>query len=170
VGVIVPHGVLFRGGNEGKIRRALIEENLLDAVIGLPENLFFGTQIPAAILIFDRRREAGGSRAGESEVLFVNASFDFSTNKTQNCLDPGHISKIVDTFQARRAEPKYSALATREQLRSNDHNLNIPRYVDSYDEDGPIDISQLRSEIASLERELATVRDSLDARLRELGI
>lgn len=170
VGVIVPHGVLFRGGNEGKIRRALIEENLLDAVIGLPENLFFGTQIPAAILVFDRRREAGGPRADTTDVLFVNGSLDFATNKTQNALGAEHINRIVETFRTRRSEAKYSAIVTRDQLRINDHNLNIPRYVDMYDEEAVADISEVRSEIETLEHELVAVRERLDARLRELGL
>src|SRR5690606_28659587 len=108
VGVIVPHGVLFRGGAEGKIRQKLIEENVLDAVIGLPENLFFGTGIPAAILIFDRSREAGGENSEREDIMFIDASRDYQPGKNQNYLRESDIETISDVYHAREELAKYS--------------------------------------------------------------
>jgi type I restriction enzyme M protein len=168
VGVIVPHGVLFRGGSEGKIRRQLIEENLIDAVVGLPENLFFGTGIPTAVLIFDRSRERGGSRSSQRSVLFIDASTDFVANKNQNVLSEENITRIVDTFVSRRAEPRYSSLATVDEIRDNDFNLNISRYVERMDESDVADIPSLREEIEHLEGELEVIRRDLNKKLAEL--
>jgi type I restriction enzyme M protein len=168
VGVIVPHGVLFRGGSEGKIRKALIEENLLDAVIGLPENLFFGTGIPAAILILDRRREVGGPFADRRDVLFIDASSEFIAGKNQNVLGDEHIEKITTALRARIAIQKFSAAASLEQIRENDFNLNIPRYVDAFEQEEIADISLVQAEIASLEHELAEVRAKLSKCFQEL--
>lgn len=170
VGVIVPHGVLFRGGNEGKIRRALIEDNLLDAVIGLPENLFYGTAIPAAILLFDRRRERGGTRSTVDDVLFVDASRDFQPGKTQNALSPAQVDQIVACYRDRRVLPKYSNIVSRDDLRANEHTLNISRYIDAVDEVGAVDLASIRDEITKLETELITVRSKLDSYLGELGL
>jgi len=170
VGVIVPHGVLFRGGSEGKIRKALIEENLLDAVVGLPENLFYGTGIPAAILIFDRSREAGGDNHKRKDVLFIDASREFKPGKNQNELAEEHIGKIVTTYRERKAIDKYSAVATPELVAENDYNLNIPRYVDTFEEEEEIDIKAVQAEIEQLEDELAKTRKQLDGYLKELGI
>lgn len=170
VGVIVPHGVLFRGGSEGKIRKALIEENLLDAVVGLPENLFFGTGIPAAILIFDRGREAGGPLAERKEVLFIDASSEFVDGKNQNALGDAQIEKIVATYREREVAEKYSSVATPEQIAENDYNLNIPRYVSTYEEEDVVDIRMVQNEIHELETELASVRSALNEKLVELGV
>ncbi len=170
VGVIVPHGVLFRGGSEGKIRTKLLEENLLDTVVGLPENLFFGTGIPAAILIFDRRRETGGALAKRKDVLFIDASRDFAPGKNQNTLSEEHIAKIVKTFRERKAIEKYSALAKLEQIAENDYNLNIPRYVDTFEEEEEIDLKATQAEIERLEKELAQTREKLNGYLKELGV
>lgn len=168
VGVIVPHGVLFRGGSEGKIRRSLIEENLLDAVIGLPENLFFGTGIPAAILVFDRRREAGGVLSERRDVLLVDASRDFVQGKNQNALGAEHIAKIVETFRSRAQINRYSTLVGREILAKNDFSLNITRYVDTFQADEPVDIQSIHREIQELEDELTIVRARLDGHLSTL--
>ena len=170
VGVIVPHGVLFRGGSEGKIRRQLLQENMLDAVVGLPENLFFGTGIPAAILIFDRRREAGGSLHKRKDVLFIDASREFAAGKNQNTLTEEHIDKIVATYRKRKAIEKYSAIATPEKIAANDHNLNIPRYVDTFEEEEEIDLKATQAEIERLEKELAQTRTKLNGYLKELGV
>lgn len=170
VGVIVPHGVLFRGGSEGKIRKALIEENLLDAVVGLPENLFYGTGIPAAILIFDRSREEGGPNHKRKDVLFIDASREFTPGKNQNALSDEHLSKIVATYRERSAIDKYSALATPKDIDENDYNLNIPRYVDTFEEEEEIDLKAVQAEINQLEGELANTRKKLDGYLKELGI
>jgi len=165
VGVVVPHGVLFRGGAEGKIRQAFIEENLLDAVIGLPPNLFFGTGIPAAILIFRRDR---GER---TDVLFIDASREFDSGKNQNKIrEDVEVAKIVETYRNRQTVDKYSYLASREEIRENDYNLNIPRYVDTFEEEEEVDIGAVQERILGIEKELAEVREQMAACLKELGL
>src|SRR5690606_42051374 len=129
VAVIVPHGVLFRGGAEGRIRQALIEENLLDAVVGLPANLFTTTGIPVAILIFDRSREQGGANEDRRDVLFIDASKEFTPGKTQNVMDEAHINKVLETYASRAEIEKYSHRASPEEIAENDINLSITRYL-----------------------------------------
>lgn len=170
VAVVVPHGVLFRGGAEGRIRQKLIEENLLDAVIGLPANLFPTTSIPVAILVFDRAREKGGMRQKVRDVLFIDASRDFIPGKNQNTLSNEHFERIVVGFKARKAVDKYAYLAKPEELTENDFNLNIPRYVDTFEEEAEIDVAAVQREIDQLEAELVEVRARMKAHLKELGI
>jgi len=162
MGVVVPHGVLFRGAAEGKIRKALIDENLLDAVIGLPEKLFFGTGIPAAILIFRKKKP-------DSSVLFIDASREYEDNKNQNRLGAAHIEKIVNTFTARKNVDKYAWLATPEQIKVNDYNLNIPRYVDTFEEEEEIDLAAVLAERKKLKVELAELEVQMGKYLAELG-
>lgn len=163
VGVVVPHGVLFRGAAEGRIRQKLIEENLLEAVIGLPANLFFGTGIPAAILLFNKGKTHG-------DVLFIDASREFADAKNQNLLTPAHLDKIVATYEAFATVEKYAYRATAQEIADNDFNLNIPRYVDTFEEEAAIDLPAVKAEIATLEAELAAVRAKMDAHLKELGL
>jgi type I restriction enzyme M protein len=163
VAVIVPHGVLFRGGAEGKIRRKLIEENLLEAVIGLPANLFFGTGIPAAVLLFNKGRTHG-------DVLFIDASREFQEGKNQNRLTEENIEKIVATYQAFKSVEKYAYRATPQEIADNDYNLNIPRYVDTFEEEEEINLEAVQQEIVMLEGELAEVREKMGIRLNELGL
>ena len=163
VAVVVPHGVLFRGGAEGKIRRKLIEENLLEAVIGLPANLFFGTGIPAAILLFNKGKITG-------DVLFIDASRDYKEAKNQNVLTDEHVEKIVETCRAFQTVEKYAFRATPQEIADNDFNLNIPRYVDTFEEEAEIDLAAVQGEIDVLEGQLAEVRQKMAAHLRELGI
>lgn len=163
VGVVVPHGVLFRGAAEGKIRRKLIEENLLEAVIGLPANLFFGTGIPAAILLFNKGKTHG-------DVLFIDASREYKDAKNQNILTEENLDKIVRTYRAFETVEKYAYRATAQELVDNDFNLNIPRYVDTFEEEAEIDLVAVKKEIAGLEKELAAVRAKMDAYLKELGL
>ncbi len=170
VGVIVPHGVLFRGGAEGKIRQSLIEENLLDTVIGLPTNLFPSTSIPVAILIFDRSREEGGENEKRKEVLFIDASREFQNSKAQNSLREQDMEKILKTYKSREAINKYSYLAKLEEIKENDYNLNIPRYVDTFEEEEEIDIVAVQNEIKKLETELIDVKAKMKGYLKELGI
>jgi type I restriction enzyme M protein len=175
-GVIVPHGVLFRGSSEGKIREQLIKENLLEAVIGLPANLFFGTGIPAAILIFNK------GKADNKDVLFIDASREYQEGKNQNRLrEDKDIKHIVDTYKAFKAaapltteegsviEDKYAYRATLKEIEENDYNLNIPRYVDTFQEEAPIDISTTQAEIKRLKGELKTVENKMEEYLKELG-
>jgi type I restriction enzyme M protein len=162
VGVVVPHGVLFRASSEGKIRQQLIEENLLDAVIGLPANLFYGTGIPAAVLVFKRNKT-------DSNVLFIDASRDYQNDKNQNRLRQTDINKIVATYQARESVDKYAYLASFEEIKDNDFNLNIPRYVDTFEEEAEIDIEALQVEISQIETELNEVKQKMAEYLMELG-
>jgi len=165
VGVVVPHGVLFRGGAEGKIRQAFIEENLLDVVIGLPANLFFGTGIPAAILVFQRDRKE------RTDVLFIDASREYESGKNQNLIrEDVEVAKIVETYRARKSVDKYSYLASRDEIRENDYNLNIPRYVDTFEEEEEVDIAAVQKRIDGIEKELADVRKQMAMCLKELGL
>ncbi len=170
VAVIVPHGVLFRGGNEGKIRQALIDENLLDAVVGLPANLFTTTGIPVAILVFDRSREQGGTNENRKEILFIDASREFTPSKTQNLMSDTQIQKVLDTYRTRAELDKYSHLATPEEIKENEYNLNIPRYVDTFEPEEEIDVAALQKEIDRIEGELAEVRGRMAGYLKELGV
>ena len=170
VAVIVPHGVLFRGGAEGVIRKALIEENLLDAVVGLPANLFTTTGIPVAILVFDRSREQGGVNEARKDVLFIDASKDFTPGKTQNVMDEAHINKVLEIYASRAETPKYAYRASPEEIAENDFNLNIPRYVDTFEPEEEIDIAALQKQINTIEAELAEVRGRMAGYLKELGV
>ena len=170
VAVIVPHGVLFRGHREGRIRRALVEENLLDAVIGLPPKLFTTTGIPVAIMVFDRSREEGGANAGRRDVLFIDASRDFTPGKKQNILEEGHIAKVVETFRERAAVERYSHMAAPDEIAENDFNLNIPRYVDIFEPEEQVDIAEAQREIERIEAELTEVRGKMAGYLKELGV
>ncbi|MGG7034460.1 MAG: type I restriction-modification system subunit M [Flavobacterium sp.] len=155
--IVLPHGVLFRGAAEGHIRKYLIEDrNYLDAVIGLPANVFYGTTIPTCILVFKKCREAN------DDVLFIDASNHFEKVKNQNVLLPGHIDKIVDTYRDRLEEDKYSYRASLQEVKDNDYNLNIPRYVDTFEEAESIDLEVVASEIKALDKDMATT-DSLIA-------
>lgn len=170
VAVIVPHGVLFRGGAEGRIRKALIEENMLDAVIGLPANLFTTTGIPVAILIFDRSREQGGANEARKDVLFIDASSEFTPGKTQNVMNEGHITKVLETYRNRTEIEKYSHLASHAEMAENDFNLNIPRYVDTFEAEEEIDVAALQQHINQIEAELVEVRAKMAGYLKELGV
>ena len=168
VAVVVPHGVLFRGAAEGRIRTRLIEENLLDAVIGLPVNLFQTTSIPVAILIFDRSREEGGSNQDNKKVLFIDASRDYQPGKNQNSLLDEHTDKILTTYEKRLEIKKYAHLASFDEIKENDFNLNIPRYVDTFEEEEEIDIDAVQKDIEKLESELSEVRTEMSKLLQGL--
>ena len=170
VAVVVPHGVLFRSGAEGRIRRSFIEENLLDAIISLPGNLFPTTSIPVAILVFDRAREKGGARESIRDVLFIDASREFIPGKNQNALSDGHIEKIIASYQSRHSVGKYAYVASFDEIAENDFNLNIPRYVDTFEEEEEIDVAAVEREIERLEGELAEVRTKMKQYLKELGV
>ena len=162
MGVVVPHGVLFRGASEGRIRKQLIDENLLDAVIGLPEKLFFGTGIPAAILIFRRDKT-------DKHVLFIDASREYKDGKNQNQLSEDNVAKIVQAYESRKNVEKYAHLAAFEEIREKDYNLNIPRYVDTFEEEQEIDLSAVIAERKQLKSELTQIEAEMDGYLKELG-
>lgn len=163
--VVLPHGVLFRGASEGRIRQQIIELNLLDAVIGLPANLFYGTSIPACVLVFKKNRV-------HKDVLFIDASGEgnYEKGKNQNILRDEDIDKIVSTFKTYETVEKYAYKASRDEIRENEYNLNIPRYVDTFEEEELIDIDEVRANIASIDAELKEVQAQMDAYLKELGV
>jgi type I restriction enzyme M protein len=170
VAVIVPHGVLFRGGAEGRIRQALLEENSIDAVIGLPAGLFQTTGIPVAILIIDRSREKGGVNEKKKDVLFIEASKEFVPGKKQNTLSEENANKIFETFVARKEIEKFSRLVNFEEIKENDFNLNITRYVDTFVEEEPVDIKATIQDLKDLEPELQKLEKQMTQYLKELGI
>lgn len=160
--VVVPHGVLFRGAAEGKIRQKLIEENLLDVVIGLPEKLFYGTGIPAAILVLRKKKP-------DDKVLFIDASRDYQDGKNQNVLRRQDLERIEQTVRARQSVDKYAYLASPAEMAENDFNLNIPRYVDTFEEAEAIDLKAVREERLTLKAELAMLEEKMAGYLKELG-
>lgn len=163
--VVLPHGVLFRGAAEGVIRKYLIEEkNYLDTVIGLPANIFYGTSIPTCILVFKKCRQA------DDNVLFIDASEEFEKGKNQNNLTDEHVEKILNTYQSRETIDRYSYAATLEEIKENDYNLNIPRYVDTFIEEEPVDLDKVQAEITEIDKEMAVLEDEINRYLRELGV
>ncbi|AOR25048.1 type I restriction-modification system subunit M [Clostridium taeniosporum] len=163
--VVLPHGVLFRGAAEGVIRQYLIKEkNYLDAVIGLPANIFFGTSIPTVILIFKKCRE------NSDNILFIDASNEFEKGKNQNMLKDEHVDKIINTFAKRETIDKYSYVAQMKEIEENDYNLNIPRYVDTFEEEEPIDIEATKLKIEKIDEEIADIDKELEVFLKELGM
>jgi len=171
VAVVVPHGVLFRGAKEGRIRQKMIEENMLDAVIGLPGNLFPTTNIPVAILVFDRSREQPrmDTNKHESNILFIDASREFVSGKNQNTLSSEHIEKIMRTYKELKEVEKYAHVAQFDEIKENDFNLNIPRYVDTFEEEEEIDIDAVQVEIDDLEKELSAVREQMSIKLKQIN-
>jgi len=164
MGVVLPHGVLFRGATESKIRKQIIEDdNLLDTVIGLPANLFFGTSIPACILIFKKLRD-------NTDVLFIDASKEFTKDKNQNILGKEHISTILKTYKNKTTIDKYSYLASFDEIKENEFNLNIPRYVDTFEEEEMVDIEVTKTNINNIENELVEVKSKMSKYLKELGL
>ena len=162
---VAPHGVLFRGNAEGAIRRFLIEnKNYVDAIIGLPANIFYGTSIPTCIIVMKKCRKE------DDNILFIDASKEFEKVKTQNKLREEHIRKIVETYRDRKEIEKYSHCATLQEIADNDYNLNIPRYVDTFEEEEPIDIKAVMAEIKELEAKRADLDKEIEGYLRELGI
>jgi type I restriction enzyme M protein len=172
VGVVVPHGVLFRGASEGRIRQKTIEENILEAVIGLPANLFFGTGIPAAILIFNK------GKSKNTDILFIDANQHFESGKNQNKLREADINHIVDTYRKFNSgklkpgvvEKKYSYVATWNEIKENEFNLNIPRYVDTFEEESEINIATTQKQIDKLDIELKSVQSEMKKHLKQLGV
>jgi len=170
IAAVAPHGVLFRGAAEGRIRQKVVDENLLDAVIGLPENLFYGTSIPACILVFKKNRS-------NTDVLFIDASKKdedgnprYIKASNQNELGQRHIDAIVQAYQDRTEQEKFAHVATLNEIKENEYNLNIPRYVDTFEEEAPIDLQQVQSNIARLKVEIADAEKKMDAYLKELGL
>lgn len=174
VAAVAPHGVLFRGASEGRIRQAVIEKNLIDAIIGLPENLFYGTSIPACIVVFKRGRTT-------TDVLFIDASKGFKKEKAKNKLrdgtngEPNDIKKIVDTYRAfvngeNAEQEKYSHVASLSEIEENEYNLNIPRYVNTFEEEELIDLESVNKEIADIKGQIAALEKEMEQCMKELGL
>ena len=163
--IVLPHGALFRGAAEGHIRKYLIEDrNYLDAVIGLPSNIFYGTSIPTCILVFKKCREHS------ENILFIDASEHYEKVKTQNVLRKEHIEKIVSTYRNRTTEDKYSYVATMNEVIENEYNLNIPRYVDTFEEEEPVDLEAVSNELQSLENDMTKTDKAISDFCSELNI
>jgi type I restriction enzyme M protein len=163
--IVLPHGALFRGGAEQHIRKYLIENrNYLDAVIGLPANIFYGTSIPTCIMVFKKCRE------NPNDVLFIDASNDFDKVKTQNILRNEHIDKIIDHYRNRTETDKYSTKVEMQFIASNDYNLNIPRYVDTFEAEESIDIAAIANQLKDLETSMKTTDDVIAGFCKELNI
>lgn len=159
--VVLPHGVLFRGASEGKIRKTLIEKNLIEAVIGLPSNLFYSTGIPTLVMVLKKNKNT-------DDILFIDASNDFEKGKKQNILREQDIQKIVETYAARQDVERYAHVATLDEITENDFNLNIPRYVDTYVPEPPIDLGELTREMASVDEQIASTQKELLGIMTEL--
>lgn len=162
--IVLPHGVLFRGASEGKIRKNIIDENLLDAVIGLPANLFYGTSIPTCVLVFKGREARGENK----DVLFIDASREFEKGKKQNNLSEDNMDKIINTYKNRVNIDKYAYVASIEEIKENDYNLNIPRYVDTFEEEVVTPLPELAKELQEVMKEIEETNQKLLALMKEL--
>jgi type I restriction enzyme M protein len=162
--VILPHGALFRGGSEGAIRKILIaERNWLDAVIGLPANIFYGTGIPTCIMVFKKCRE------NPDDVLFIDASGFYDKAKNQNVLREAHVDKIIDAYRSRSNEAQYSHVAAMAEIEENDWNLNIPRYVDTFIEEERVDLDAVLEALKTINAGMESVDKRIAAFCAELG-
>ncbi len=163
--VVLPHGVLFRGAAEGHIRKYLIEDrNYLDAVIGLPANIFYGTSIPTCILVFKKCREQ------DDNILFIDSSQHFEKAKNQNYLRDEDITRIVETYRSRETIDKYSYAATLDEVKENDYNLNIPRYVDTFEEEEPVDLEAVSDELKALNEDIKATDEKIADFCKQLNI
>ena len=163
--IVLPHGVLFRGAAEGHIREYLIKDcNYLDAVIGLPANIFYGTSIPTCILVFKKQRE------DSQHIMFIDASQEFEKVKTQNILRAADIDKIIATYRQRQTLDKYSYLASLEEVAGNDYNLNIPRYVDTFEEEESVDLAAVSNELKEIDKAMIETDKTIADFCEQLGI
>lgn len=166
--LVLPHGVLFRGAAEGHIRKYLIQDrNYLDAVIGLPANIFYGTSIPTCILVFKKDRNTSTNK---DNILFIDSSQHFEKVKTQNYLRQEDITKIIETYTNRAAEDKYSHVAKLTEVAENDYNLNIPRYVDTFEEEEPVDLESVSKALKTIDVDMATTDATIADFCAQLGI
>lgn len=166
MGIVLPHGVLFRGAKEGKIRQKLLEDNRIDAIIGLPANIFHSTSIPTLIMVLKKKKDT-------DDVLFIDASREFKKEKNQNKLTEDNINKIVETYKERKDIDKYAHVANMDEIKENDYNLNIPRYVDTFEPEPDIDINKVKQEIADIDKQIAQTEKefkAMEAELVETGV
>ena len=160
---MLPHGVLFRGAAEGKIREAIIEKNYLDTVIGLPANLFYGTGIPTVVLVFKKNRKT-------RDILFIDASKEFEKGKNQNNLSDDNVEKIVETYKLRKDIDKYAHVASYDEIKKNEFNLNIPRYVNTFEEEAPVDIAAVCRQLEQDNTEIQALEKEIMEQLKILGV
>lgn len=161
--IVLPHGVLFRGAAEGKIREALLEEGAIKAIVGLPANIFYGTSIPTVLIVLQKNRE-------DKSVFFIDASKDFEKEKNKNVLKDDHIKKIFLAYQEQKEIDKYSRLVGYDEIKDNDFNLNIPRYVDTFEEEEPVDMVAVALGIAQIDTEIKESEKELGIMLQELEV
>lgn len=161
--VVLPHGILFRGGAENVIRKQLIKDNSIDTVIGLPRNVFYGTSIPTVIIILKKEKD-------NNDVLFIDASEDFESGRNQNFLREGDIEKIVEVYKNREDVERYASVTSFEEIKENDFNLNIPRYVDTFEEEEPVDLKVVDSTLIEIDKEIEKIDEELEGYYKELGI
>lgn len=159
--IILPHGVLFRGNTEGKLRQKIIEMNYLDAVIGLPEKAFLNTDIPTVVLIFKKKRQVG-------DVLFIDASKEFTKEKAHNKIEDKHISKILHAYHERNDIDKFAHVASLNEIKENEYNLNIPRYVDTFEPEPVKPLHEIMADMKELDEEIAHTTQELSIMLQEL--
>jgi type I restriction enzyme M protein len=164
-GVVLPHGALFRGGAEGKIRKGILEEDLLEAVIGLPPNLFFGAGIPACLFILNKNKP----KERKGKVFLLYGANDFLKGKNQNKLRKEDIKKIVNAYREYRSIDKYCRPVSLDEIRANDCNLNITRYIDVTEEEEEMDVQKVLNELSSLKGERSAVEEKMKEFLKELG-
>jgi len=164
MGIVLPHGVLFRGGTEGAIRKQLIENNQIETIIGLPANLFYNTPIPTLIMILRK------NRPNNDDVLFIDASKEFKAEKKQNVLTDDNLNRIFEVVVNRVDVEKFAHLASKQEIIDNDYNLNIPRYVDTFDEEEPIDLDEVRADIDKHNSEEKACLTSINKMMAELGL
>lgn len=161
MGIVLPHGVLFRGAKEGTIRKQLIDKNLIDAVIGLPANIFYSTSIPTLILILKKNKAT-------DDILFIDASNDFTKEKNQNTLTDENIDKIFETYKQRTDVEKYAHVASMDEIKENEYNLNIPRYVDTFEEEPPVDLDKLSQEMRETDEQIDQLESEIGSMLDDL--
>lgn len=161
--IILPHGVLFRGGAEERIRTKLLKDSNIDTVIGLPANLFFSTGIPVCVLVLKKCKK-------NDDVLFINASEHFEKGKRQNRLGDNHIKKIIDTYQYRKEEDRYSRRISMEEIENNEYNLNISRYVSTAKSEEKIDLNKVHEELVEADNKIQEAKERHNLFLHELGL
>ncbi|HEN0806894.1 TPA: N-6 DNA methylase, partial [Streptococcus agalactiae] len=159
--IVLPHGVLFRGAAEGKIRQKLLEQGAIDTIIGLPSNIFYNTSIPTTIIILKKNRT-------NKDVFFIDASKEFDKGKNQNTMTDAHIKKILDAYKSRDSSDKFSYLASFDEIIENDYNLNIPRYVDTFEEVPVKPLPELAKQLNDIDQEIAKTNAKLDQLMKRL--
>lgn len=159
--IVLPHGVLFRGAAEGKIRQKLLEQGAIDTIIGLPSNIFYNTSIPTTIIILKKNRT-------NKDVFFIDASKEFDKGKNQNTMTDNHIKKILDAYKSRDNSDKFSYLASFDEIIENDYNLNIPRYVDTFEEVPVKPLPELAKQLSDIDQEIAKTNAKLDQLMKQL--